>query len=78
MRTHRLLTRRGALWAALAIAHKILVAAYHMLAKGLAYRDLGEVYLDQLDQTLTAANLKRRLERLSYTVVLQLKEAATA
>ena len=78
MRTHRLLTRRGALWAALAIAHKILVAAYHMLAKGLAYRDLGEVYLDQLDQSLTAANLKRRLERLSYTVVLQLKEAATA
>jgi transposase len=40
---HRLKTRRGALWAALAIAHKILVAAYHMLAKGLAYRDLGEV-----------------------------------
>jgi hypothetical protein len=49
-----------------------------MLAKGLAYRDLGEVYLDQLDQSLTAANLKRRVERLSYTVVLQLKEAATA
>ena len=33
---------------ALAIAHKILVSAYHMLAKGLAYRDLGEAYLDQI------------------------------
>jgi hypothetical protein len=43
-------------------AHKILVAAYHMLAKGLGYRDLGEAYLDQIDQTRTAANLKRRLE----------------
>jgi transposase len=75
---HRLKARRGALRAALAIAHKILNAAYHMLAKGLAYRDLGEAYLDQLDQTRTAANLKRRLERLGYTVVLQLKEAATA
>jgi transposase len=75
---HRLKARRGALRAALAIAHKILVAAYHMLAKGLAYRDLGAAYLDQLDQTRTAANLKRRLERLGYTVVLQLKEAATA
>ena len=49
-----------------------------MLAKGLAYRDLGEAYLDQLHQTRTAANLKRRLERLGYTVILQLKEAATA
>jgi hypothetical protein len=33
---HRLKARRGAMRAALAIAHKILVAAYHMLAKGLA------------------------------------------
>ena len=58
--------------------YKILVAAYHMLAKGLAYRDLGEAYLDRLHQTRTAANLKRRLERLGYTVTLQLKEAAAA
>ena len=72
------LTQGDALRAALAIAHKFLVAAYHMLAKGLAYRDLGEAYLDHLDQTRTAANLKRRLERLGYTVVLQLKEVATA
>ena len=32
---HRLKARRGAMRAALAIAHKILVSAYHMLAKGL-------------------------------------------
>jgi transposase len=37
---YRLKARRGALRAALAIAHKILAAAYHMLAKGLGYRDL--------------------------------------
>jgi hypothetical protein len=36
--------------AALAIAHKILVSAYHMLANGLAFRDLGEAYLDQISQ----------------------------
>jgi len=75
---HRLRARRGALRAALAIAHKILVAAYHMLSRGLPYRDLGEAYLDQLDQTRTAANRKRRLERLGYLVSLQPKEAATA
>jgi hypothetical protein len=47
---YRLKARRGSLRAALAIAHKILIAAYHMLAKGIPYRDLGEAYLDQIDQ----------------------------
>ena len=60
--------------AALAIAHKILVSAYHMLAKGLPYRDLGEAYLDQIGQTRIVANLKRRLERLGYRVTLELLE----
>ena len=46
-----------------------------MLSTGVAYRDLGEGYLDQIDQTRTAASLKRRLERLGYVVTLQLKEA---
>ena len=71
---HRLKARRGAMRAALAIAHKILVSAYHMLAKGLPYRDLGEAYLDQIGQTRTVANLKRRLERLGYRVTLELLE----
>ena len=57
--------------AALAIAHKILVSAYHMLAKNLPYRDLGEAYLDQIGHTRTVANLKRRLERLGYRVILE-------
>ena len=35
---YRLKVRRGALRAALAIAHKILVSAYHMLGKGLPHR----------------------------------------
>lgn len=65
---HRLRARRGAMRAAVAIAHKILVAAYHMLARRVEYRDLGQAYLDQRDQTRTAANLKRRLERLGYVV----------
>src|SRR6516225_643514 len=68
---HRLKARRGAMRAALAIAHKILVSAYHMLAKGLPYRDLGEAYLDQIGQSRTVANLKRRLEPLGYHVKLE-------
>ena len=70
---HRLKARRGAMRAALAIAHKILVSAYHMLDKGLAYHDLGEAYLDQIGQTRTVSNLKRRLERLGYRVTLEPK-----
>ena len=68
---YRLKARRGALRAALAIAHKILVAVYHMLAKNLFHRELGEAYLDQIGQSRTVANLKRRLERLGYRVILE-------
>src|SRR3954462_1493220 len=53
---YRLKARRGSMRAALAIAHKILVAAYHMLAKGVGYREIGEAYLDQISQTRTVAN----------------------
>jgi transposase len=75
-RYHRLKARRGAKRAALAIGHKILIAAYHMLARKVPYRELGEAYLDQIDQTRTAANLKRRLERLGYVVSIEPKTAA--
>src|SRR5215475_8986746 len=68
---YRLKARRGALRAALAIAHKILIAAYQMLARGLGYRELGDAYLDQLDKTRTVGNLKRRIERLGYQVSLE-------
>jgi transposase len=74
---HRLKAHRGALRAALAIAHKILVSAYHMPAKNLPYRDLGEAYLDQIGQSGTVANLKRRLERLGYRVTLERPVQAT-
>ncbi len=52
----------------MAIGHKILIAAYHMLSKGLDYKDLGEAYLDHLDKTRVAGNLIRRLQRLGYDV----------
>jgi transposase len=75
---YRLKARRGGLRAALAIAHKILVAAYHMLATGADYKDLGEAYLDQLGRTHTVSNLKRRLERLGYRVTLEQKAQPAA
>lgn len=68
---YRLKARRGAKRAQMAIAHKILVAAYHMLSTGKPYKDLGESYLDRRSETQVAGNLVRRLERLGYEVTIQ-------
>lgn len=67
---HRLKARRGYNRAAIAVGHKILTAAYHMLSKGVDYKELGEAYLDQLDKTQVAGNLVRRLQRLGYEVTI--------
>lgn len=73
---YRLKARRGANRAALAIAHKILVAAFHMLSSGQPYKDLGDAYLDNLSRTRITSSLVQRLERLGYNVSLQPKAAA--
>jgi transposase len=65
---YRLKARRGYKRALVAIGHKILVSAYHMLATAADYNDLGEQYLDRIDSAWVAANLVRRLERLGYEV----------
>ena len=70
----RLKSRRGGLRAAVAIAHKILVAAYHLLSRQVPYQDLGDAYLDKIDKTRTTDNLVRRLERLGYIVELKSPE----
>jgi transposase len=72
---YRLRARRGTKRAAMAIGHKILIAAYHMLATGMPYRDLGATYLDAVDKRRTTRNLVRRLERLGYDVTLATKAA---
>jgi transposase len=71
----RLKSRRGAKRAAIAVGRKILVAAYHMMRTGRDYSDLGDVFLDTLDQRTVTGGLVRRLERLGYQVQLQPKPA---
>jgi len=67
---YRLKARRGYKRAAVAIAHKILVAIYHMLSQQVSYNDLGDLYLDHLNKNHLTRNLVHRLERLGYTVTL--------
>src|SRR6267378_7897212 len=73
---YRLKARRGYKRAAVAIAHKILVAIYHMLSQQVSYNDLGDLYLDKLNKNHLTRNLVHRLERLGYAVTLTLQEKA--
>jgi len=72
---HRLRVRMGAKKAAVAVAHKILVAAFHMLQRAVAFADLGADYLDRVDKHRTAKRLVRRLDALGYNVMLRPKTA---
>jgi transposase len=67
----RLNARRGYKRAIMAIAHKILLSAYRVLAGVCPYRDLGENYLDQVASKRITRNLVRRLEALGYNVELK-------
>lgn len=71
----RLCARRGKMRAAVAIAHKILIAVYHLLAKRSDYRELGPSYLDQLNQKRTANALTSRLRAMGYDVTISSRAA---
>ena len=67
---YRLKTRRGHKRAVLAIGHKILIAAYQMLATGANYLERTDSYLEQRDKSRTTKRLVQRLEALGYKVDL--------
>lgn len=71
----RLCARRGKMRAAVAVAHKILIAVYHMLDKRSDYRELGPSYLDQLNQKRTANALTSRLRAMGYDITISPKAA---
>lgn len=64
----RLLARRGHKKAIIAVAHRILIALYHMLTKHEPYRDLGVHYLDTRQQELLLHRLCHRATTLGYQV----------
>jgi hypothetical protein len=67
----RLRIRRGANKATTAIAHSMLVAAWHMLQTGEIYTDPGSDYYTRRDPEKTTRRLIAQLERLGHTVTLQ-------
>jgi transposase len=67
--------RRGEKRAVIAVARTILQAAWHVLSKGVEYKERGGDYFDRMNSEQTKTKLIRRLERLGYEVELKPKQA---
>jgi transposase len=67
----RLAARRGANRAAVAVAHTILVIAYHLLTGKEKYRELGANYFDERERSAVPRRLVRRLEGLGLVVTVE-------
>ena len=68
---HRLAARRGAKRAIIAVAHRMLIAIYHMLKKHEPYKDLGATYLDERNKPKVVSRMKHRIEQLGYRVTIE-------
>jgi transposase len=68
---HRLAGRRGKRKAILAVAHSILIIAYHMIKDKKPYKDLGSDFFDKRNVQATTRRMVRRLEQLGYKVNLE-------
>src|SRR6185437_7318431 len=63
--------RRGMKKAAVAVAHRILIIAWHILAEaGVEYYERGGDHFDRRHPERTARKLTRRLEAIGYKVTL--------
>jgi len=65
--------RRGKKRALVAIGHKILLAAYHILKTGQKYVDLGGDYLAKRQQDRQVQSALTKLQSLGYLVALEKK-----
>jgi transposase len=71
----RLAARRGKKRAIIAVAHSMVVNAFHMLSRHEAYQELGSNYCDEQRRHQLVHRLTRRLEHLGYRVNLELRPA---
>jgi transposase len=66
----RLVKRRGDKKAIVAVAHSILVTAYHLLRDGISHRELGDDYFDHLNAQRLTRYHTQRLAALGHVVTL--------
>jgi transposase len=67
----RLTRRRGMQRAQVAVAHSMLVSAYHMLTDGQPYQDLGPDWLARRHDEAHTRRLVKQLEKLGHSVHIQ-------
>lgn len=68
---HRLAGRRGVKRAIIAVAHRILIALYHVLTKQTPFKDLGATYYDQRGQAQLINRATRRFAQLGLKVTVE-------
>lgn len=73
---HRLAGRRGVKRAIIAVAHRILIALYHVLKRQEPFRDLGATYYDQRSQAQLIKRTERRFAQLGLKVTVEPLPAA--
>lgn len=74
---HRIAGRRGKKRAIVAVAHSILIMAYHMIQRNQPYQELGGNYFDKKDIERVTQRLVGRLEKLGFEVSLQQSPSLT-
>src|SRR5207237_9572355 len=70
-RYQRIARHRGHKKAVVAVAHAILVTAYHLLARQVDYHEPGADYFDRRHAERTTRRAIRTLERQGYRVTLE-------
>lgn len=77
-RYHRLASQRGRKRATMAVAHTLLIIAYHIVKERCTYNELGADYFDQLNGQYLVKRFTSRIETLGYHVTLQKEETLPA
>jgi transposase len=67
----RLVVRLGKQKAIMAVAHRLLVAIYHMLKDRVPYREVGTAPPSESAKRKLAERMQRKIEDLGYTVKLE-------
>ncbi len=74
----RLVVRLGKQKAIMAVAHRLLVAIYHMLKERVPYREIGTAPLSEPAKQKRVNHLQRQMEQLGFRVTLQPAQPAIA
>lgn len=74
----RVSARGGRKKAALAVAHRMLTIAWHIIQNGGVYQELGGNHYDRLHPDHSARRLIKRLEQIGFQVTVTLPESPSA